>query len=167
MGRMFHGPYPPPSRDRPCGIETREFVTRIPCLFFFNHSQGERFAEHIAREMGFVYSDETWNGISITYCINWWYWCIFSFFFGITVVFSTDCVACFLWNIQPITDKGVQNLEIVSQNFQFSTRRTRILMGSINSTILLPGTIVNPMGNILVCGQSFRNNLKILCHHIC
>jgi len=30
-----------------------------------------------------------------------------------------------------------QNLEILSKNFQFSTRRTRILMGFIISTMLL------------------------------
>jgi len=45
-------------------------------------------------------------------------------------------------------DRVAQNLEIISKNFQFSTRRTRILMGfSIYYLVL----IVNPVGRILVC----------------
>ena len=39
--------------------------------------------------------------------------------------------------LQPIADKVARNLEIISKNFQFSTRRTRILMGFIVSTMLL------------------------------
>jgi len=35
----------------------------------------------------------------------------------------------------PIADRMAQNLEIISENFQFSTRRTRILMGFIISTM--------------------------------
>ena len=31
--------------------------------------------------------------------------------------------------LQPIAGRMAQNLEILSKNFQFSTRRTRILMG--------------------------------------
>jgi len=32
---------------------------------------------------------------------------------------------------QPIADRVAQNLEIISKIFQFSTRRTRVLMGFI------------------------------------
>ena len=66
--------------------------------------------------------------------------------------------------VQPIADKVAQNLEIISKNFQFSTRRTRILMGFIMYYLVL---IVNPMGRILVRWESFRNNLEMLCHPIC
>ena len=38
--------------------------------------------------------------------------------------------------MQPIADRVVQNLEIISKNFQVSTR-LRILMKFITSTILL------------------------------
>ena len=31
--------------------------------------------------------------------------------------------------VQPIADRAAQHLEIISKNFQVSTRRTRILMG--------------------------------------
>jgi len=41
---------------------------------------------------------------------------------------------------QPIADRVAKNLEIISKNFQFSTRRTKILVGFITSTMLLPGT---------------------------
>ena len=41
---------------------------------------------------------------------------------------------------QPIAHKVAQNLEIISMNFQSGTRRTRILMGFIISTILSCGT---------------------------
>jgi len=64
--------------------------------------------------------------------------------------------------VQPIADKVAQHLEVVSKNFQFSTRRTRILMGFIIYYLVL---IVNPMGRILV--RKFRNNLEMLCHPIC
>jgi len=57
-----------------------------------------------------------------------------------------------------------QHLEIISKNFLFSTRRTRILMGFITWYLVL---IVNPMGRILVRGKSFRNHLEMLCHPIC
>jgi len=49
--------------------------------------------------------------------------------------------------IQPIADRVAQNLKIISKNFQFSSRRTRILMGFIIYHLVL---IVNPMGRILV-----------------
>jgi len=52
--------------------------------------------------------------------------------------------------IQPIADRVAQNLEIISNNFQFSTRRTRILMGFVISTIYYVVLIVNPMGRSLV-----------------
>ena len=66
--------------------------------------------------------------------------------------------------VQPIADRVAQNLEIISKNFQFSTRRTRILMGFIIYYVVL---IVNPMGRILVCWKGFKNNLEIQCHPIC
>ena len=43
-----------------------------------------------------------------------------------------------------------QNLEIISKNFQFSTRRSRILMDFMISTIYYVVLIMNPMGRILV-----------------
>jgi len=67
-------------------------------------------------------------------------------------------------NIQPIADMVAQHLEIISKNFQLSTRSTRILMGYIIYYLVL---IVNPMGRILVRLKSFRNNLEMLCHLIC
>ena len=66
--------------------------------------------------------------------------------------------------IQPIADRVAQHLEIISKNFQFGTKRTRILMGFIIYYLVL---IVNPMGRILVRWESCRNNLVILCHPIC
>ena len=39
--------------------------------------------------------------------------------------------------VKPIADKAAQNLEIISKNFQFSTRRTRILNGITMSVITL------------------------------
>ena len=51
-----------------------------------------------------------------------------------------------------------------SKYFQFSTRRTRILMGFHIYHLVL---IVNPMGRILVRWKSSRNNLEMLCHPIC
>jgi len=50
-------------------------------------------------------------------------------------------------NVQPIADRVAQHLEIISKNFRFSTRRTRIHMGLIICYLVL---IVNPMGRILV-----------------
>ena len=66
--------------------------------------------------------------------------------------------------LQPIADRVAQHLEIIPKIFQFSTRRTRILMGFIVYYLVL---IVNPMGRILVRWKSFRNNLEMLCHPIC
>ena len=43
-------------------------------------------------------------------------------------------------NVQPIADRVAKNLEIISQNFQFCTRRTSILMGFIINTMLIAGT---------------------------
>ena len=48
--------------------------------------------------------------------------------------------------VQPIADRLAQNLEIISENFQFGTRRTRILMRFIFYDLVV---IVNPMGRIL------------------
>jgi len=69
-----------------------------------------------------------------------------------------------LLSIQTIADRVAQHLEMISKNFQFSTRRTRILMGFIIIYLVL---IVNPMGRILVRWTSFTNNLETLCHPIC
>ena len=69
-----------------------------------------------------------------------------------------------LFYIQPIADRVTQHLDIFSKNFQFSTRRTRILAEFINYYLVL---IVNPMGRILVRWKSFRNHLEMLCHPIC
>jgi hypothetical protein len=49
--------------------------------------------------------------------------------------------------VQPIADRVAQSLEIISKNYQFSTRRTRMLMGFIIYYLVL---IVKPMGRILV-----------------
>jgi len=67
-------------------------------------------------------------------------------------------------HVQPIANRMAQHLEIISKNIQFSTRRTRILMGFIIYYLVL---IVNPMGRILVRWKSFWNNLEMLCHPIC
>ena len=66
--------------------------------------------------------------------------------------------------LQPIADRVAQHLQIISKNFQFSARRTRILMGFIIYYLVL---IVNPMDKILVRWKSFRNHLEMLCHPIC
>ena len=66
--------------------------------------------------------------------------------------------------VQPIADRVVQNLEIISKNLQFSTRRSRILMGFIIYYLVL---IVNFMCRILVRWKRFKNNLEIQCHPIC
>jgi len=71
---------------------------------------------------------------------------------------------CVLAYIQPIADRVAQHLEIISKNFQFSTRRTKILMGFIMYCLAM---IVNPMGRILVRWKSFRNNLEMQCRPIC
>ena len=77
---------------------------------------------------------------------------------------SPPCIHIFTSLLQPIADKVAQNLEMISKNFQFSTRRTRILMGFIIYYWVL---IVNPMGRILVRWKSFRNHLEMLCYPIC
>ena len=66
--------------------------------------------------------------------------------------------------IQPIADRVALNLEITSKNFQFNTRRIRILMGFLIYYLVL---IENPMSRILVRWKSLRNNLETLCHPIC
>jgi len=61
-----------------------------------------------------------------------------------------ELVCSFLLNtsiIQPIADTVARHLEIISKNFQFSTKRTRIRMGFIIYYLVL---IVNPIGRILV-----------------
>ena len=64
-------------------------------------------------------------------------------------------------NIQPIADRVAQNLEIISKNVHFNTRRTLLFI--IYYLVLN----LNPMGRILVRSKSFRNNLEILCNPIC
>ena len=59
-------------------------------------------------------------------------------------------------------DRVAQNLEIISIKFQFSTRRTRILMGSIINTIYYVELIASPMGRIVFRLKSFRPNLEIV-----
>jgi len=49
--------------------------------------------------------------------------------------------------VQPIADRVAQTLEIISKNFQFSTRRTRIPIRFFIYYLVL---IINPMGRILV-----------------
>jgi len=71
---------------------------------------------------------------------------------------------CIYMHVQTIADRVAQHLEIVSIEFQFSTRRTRILMGFIIYYLVL---IVNPMGRILVRWKHLRSNLETLCHPIC
>ena len=69
------------------------------------------------------------------------------------VVYGHVKISLLLWKeickreVQPIADRVAQHLEIISKNFHFSTRRTRILMGFIIYYLVL---IVNPMGRILV-----------------
>jgi len=67
-------------------------------------------------------------------------------------------------NKQPIADRVAQNLQIISKNVQFSTKRTRILLGFIIYYLV---QIVNPMGRILVGWIFFRNNLEMQCHPLC
>ena len=78
--------------------------------------------------------------------------------------FHLTCLQKSSMMVQPIADRVAQHLEIISKNFQFSTRRTRILMGFITYYLVL---IVNPMGRILVRRKRFSNNLEMLCHPIC
>jgi len=67
--------------------------------------------------------------------------------------------ACSVWvHVQPIADRVALNLQIISKNFRFGTKRTKILMGLITNYMVL---IVNPMGRILVRWISFKNNLEI------
>jgi len=75
-------------------------------------------------------------------------------------------VTKFSWNppIQPIANRVALNLEIISKNFLFSTRRTRILM---RCTIYYLVLFVNPIGRILVRSKKIQNYLEIQCHPIC
>ena len=61
--------------------------------------------------------------------------------------------ACFT---AKIADRVAQNLENITENFQFSTSRTRILIGFIISTCYYVILIVNPMGRIMVRWKIFR-----------
>jgi len=53
-------------------------------------------------------------------------------------------------NVPPMANGVAQNLEIMPNNLQFDTRRTRNLMGCIVRTIDYVVLIANPMGRILV-----------------
>jgi len=66
--------------------------------------------------------------------------------------------------VQPVADRVALNLEMISKNFQFSTKRTRSLMGFITYHLVL---IVNSMVRILVRWVIFQNNLEFQCHPIC
>jgi len=68
-------------------------------------------------------------------------------------------VSCFysLDDIQPIADRVAQHLEIISTNFQFSTRRARILMGFTLGTMLLPSTSLKSHGQN---SGSFEKSMK-------
>ena len=47
--------------------------------------------------------------------------------------------------MHPIADRVAQNLEIISKNFQLSTRRTRILsMGFTSTTMYNMVLVINP-----------------------
>jgi len=69
--------------------------------------------------------------------------------------------------IQPIADRVTKNLEIISKDFQFGARRTRILMGFVMSTMLLPGTDRKSHGQDCGSLNFCRDDLKIFCHPIC
>ena len=51
---------------------------------------------------------------------------------------------------QPIADRVAQHLEIISKSFQFSTRRTKILMGFMIYYLVL---IVNPIEKVWFVGN--------------
>ena len=75
--------------------------------------------------------------------------------------YSKPCIKYWPIYIQPTEDTVAQHFEIISKNFQLSTRRTSILMGLIVYYLVL---IVSPMGRILVRWKSFRNHLGMLCY---
>ena len=77
---------------------------------------------------------------------------------------STLCIKIAQIVLQPIANRVEENVENISEIFQFGTRRTRVLMGFI---IFYQVVLVNPKGRILVQWKSLRNNLEILCHPIC
>jgi len=68
-------------------------------------------------------------------------------FISCIYVFYLKCLDLISLCLQLIADRVAQNLEIIFDDFQLSTRRTRIFMGFINYYLVL---IVNPMGRILV-----------------
>jgi len=74
---------------------------------------------------------------------------------------------CLSLYVQPVVDSVAQNLEFISKNFQFSTRRTRIFICFSFFPCSWVVLIENFMGRILVRWKNFRNNLKIMCHTIC
>ena len=77
-----------------------------------------------------------------------------------------ECQERVLVVIQPIADSVAQNLEMMFKNYQFSTRRTRIRMGFIN-TMIFGGTNHKSHRQNSGSLKSFTKNLKILCHLIC
>jgi len=68
---------------------------------------------------------------------------------------------------QLIVDRVEQNLENILKNFQFSTRRTRILMECIIDTIYWWVLLLSSMGRILVRWKNFRSDFEIRCQPIC
>ena len=65
--------------------------------------------------------------------------------------------------VQPIADRVAQNLEIISKNFQFSTRH----QDSHGIYHLLRGTNRKSHGRNSGLLKRFKNNLEIQCHPIC
>ena len=89
------------------------------------------------------------------YAYKWIYICIYIYIYiyiDINVyIYTYIYTYTFMYvNVQPIAYRVAKKIDIMSKNFQFSTRRTRILMGFIISTIYHLVLIVNPMGRILV-----------------
>jgi len=70
-------------------------------------------------------------------------------------------------NIQPNAGRLAQNLGIISNNFYFSTRRTRILMRFVITPLLLPGSIRKSHGQYSGTASQSLRVLKILYQRIC
>ena len=72
-----------------------------------------------------------------------------------------------LVRIRPIAHGVAQNLEIICKKFQHSTRRTRILMGFMISTILLPGTNRKSHGQNSGSPTKLGKIISRLCVTVC
>ena len=105
-----------------------------------------------------------WNGVAAS--------CHGSYCELILSLVRTSCRLSFAARSTAVSTKSVAlvwsrlsalfNLEIISKNFQFSTRRTRILMWLIISTCYYMVLIVNPMGRILVRCKNLDMNSRFL-----